>query len=214
MNTSPHAFNPEVIMSFLDGELAPAQSDAIRAHLSQCAECAALILKLEETSSALAKWSLAVTPLGPSVQEQISIAVRQFQRRNSMPLASFFRIVKPRYILAVVALILAVTFFAQQSPSRINLPEQEMRAKLKKESAQDPHYPDEARKRGIQGVVVLHLLVAKDGSVKKLDVVSGDPLLAKSSLDTVRNWKFEKTLVNGKPAEVETTVEISFTLYP
>jgi protein TonB len=89
-----------------------------------------------------------------------------------------------------------------------------MRAKLKKESAQDPHYPDEARKKGIQGIVVLHLLVAKDGSVKKLDVVSGNSLLAKSSADTVHNWKFEKTLVNGKPVEVETTAKISFTIYP
>jgi TonB family protein len=214
MNTASHPFDPETIMSFLDGELTAAQSDAIRTHLSQCAECTAVSTKLQESTSALAKWSIVETPPSSSTQQQISIAIQRLQRRNSLPLASFFRVIKPRYILVAVTLVLVVTFWAQQSPSRIALPEREMRAKLKKESAQDPHYPDEARKKGIQGIVVLHLLVAKDGSVKKLDVVSGNSLLAKSSADTVHNWKFEKTLVNGKPVEVETTAKISFTIYP
>ena len=87
-------------------------------------------------------------------------------------------------------------------------------AKLVKESSPDPRYPEEARKKGLQGVVKLHVLVAKDGSVKKLSVISGDPILAKSSLDTVRRWKYQPTLSNGKPVEVESVVEITFTIYP
>lgn len=212
MNT--HPFDPETIMSFLDGELNPARTQEVRTHISLCAECAALAAKLREASTALSRWTVAEAPLSSRAHQQISLAVRQFKRRNSMPLAPFFRVIRPRYFLAACILILAATFWAQLSPSRISLPEQEMRAKLKKDSAPDPRYPDEARTRGIQGNVVLHLLVAKDGSVKRLDVVSGDPLLAKSSADTVRKWKFERTLVDGKSVEVETSVEISFKLYP
>lgn len=211
---STHPFHPETVMSFFDGELSPSEADEVRAHIAHCVQCADLTAKLRDTSLSLSKWTVTEATQAFSAQQEISAAVHQFHRRNSMPLASFFRIVKPRYILVAITLILAATFWAQQSPSRISLPEQEMRAKLKKESAQDPRYPEEARKKGIQGIVVLHLLVAQDGSVKKLDVVSGDSLLARSSADTVRNWKFEKTLVNGKPVEVETTAEISFTLYP
>ena len=89
-----------------------------------------------------------------------------------------------------------------------------LQAKLVKESSPDPRYPEEARKKGLQGVVKLHVLVAKDGSVKKLSVISGDPILAKSSLETVRRWKYQPTLSNGKPVEVESVVEITFTIYP
>ena len=116
MNTASHPFAPETIMSFLDGELTAAQSDAIRTHLSQCAECTAVIAKLQESTSALAKWSIVEAPPSSSTQQQISIAIQQLQRTNSMPLASFFRVVKPRYIFIAVTLVLVVTFWAHQSP--------------------------------------------------------------------------------------------------
>jgi TonB family protein len=212
MNTAPHSFDPEIIMSFLDNELAPAQSGAIRAHLTQCAECAALIAKLQETSSVLAMWSIGKTPHNSSLQQQISIAIQQFQRRNSMPLASFFRLVKPRYILVAITLILAVTFWAQQSPSRITLAQEEMQAKLIKQSSPSPQYPQEAKDENMQGIVKLQAIVGKDGSVKKLTVISGNPLLVTSSLATVQHWKYQPTLVDGKPVEVKTVIEISFTL--
>jgi len=62
----------------------------------------------------------------------------------------------------------------------VTLAQDVLQAKLVKESSPDPRYPEEARKKGLQGVVKLHVLVAKDGSVKKLSVISGDPILAKS----------------------------------
>jgi len=62
--------------------------------------------------------------------------------------------------------------------------------------------------------VWLRVFVAKDGSVKKPSVISGDPILAKSSLDAVRRWKYQPTLSDGKPVEVESVVEITFTIYP
>ena len=129
-----------------------------------------------------------------------------------MPLASFFRLVKPRYILVAITLILAVTFWAQQSPSRITLAQEEMQAKLIKQSSPSPQYPQEAKDENMQGIVKLQAIVGKDGSVKKLTVISGNPLLVTSSLATVQHWKYQPTLVDGKPVEVKTVIEISFTL--
>lgn len=212
MNT--HPFDPETIMSFLDGELPQSPSEEIRVHLSHCAECAALAAKLRETSSSLSKWTVADSALGAYSQQQLSVAVRKFHQRNSMPFAYFFRTARPRYIIVACAVILAFTLWAQLSPSRVTLAQEEMQAKLLKEFSPDPRYPQEARDKKIQGIVNLRVVVAKDGSVKKVTVISGDPLLAKSSVDTVRHWKYAPTLSKGKPVEVESIVEITFILYP
>jgi len=131
-----------------------------------------------------------------------------------MPFYRFFPSFRIRYVVAVCLLLLGATIWTQLSPSRITLAQDALQAKLVKESSPDPRYPEEARKKGLQGVVKLHILVAKDGSVKKLSVVSGDPILAKASLDTVRRWKYQPTFSTGKPVEVESDVEITFIIYP
>jgi TonB family protein len=212
MNT--HPFDPETIMSFFDGELPPASAHEVRTHISRCAECAALVARMRETSSTLSKWTVTGAELSERSQQHLSAAFQKFHRRNSVPFASFFRFIRPRYLFAACALVLAFGLWAELSPSRITLAQEEMQAKLIKEFSPDPRYPQEARDKNIQGIVKLSVLVAKDGSVKKLSVISGDPLLAKSSEDTVRHWKYAPTLSKGKPVEVESIVEISFKLYP
>jgi TonB family protein len=210
-SANPHPFDPETVMAYADGQLAPQLSDAVAAHIAQCAQCSEVAAKLRQASSVLARWTV---PDSHGESPRLAVAKQRFQRRSATPSARFFQVVRPRYILAGCILTAAFTFWAQQSPSRIYLPEQEMRAKLTKDSAPNPRYPEEARRNGIQGVVNLHLLVAKDGTVKSLKVTSGNPLLAKASEETVKHWKFEPTLVNGKSVEVETNVEITFVLYP
>jgi len=75
-----------------------------------------------------------------------------------------------------------------------------------------PKYPPEAVKAGVQGMVRLEAIVGKDGSVKKLKVVSGDPVLAKAVTDAVSRWRYKQTLVGGKPVEVETEIDVIFKL--
>jgi TonB family protein len=75
-----------------------------------------------------------------------------------------------------------------------------------------PVYPQLAKQAHISGTVVLHCIIAKDGSVRQLEYVSGPPLLLKSAMDAVRQWVYKPTLVNGKPKEVDTTVTVVFTL--
>ena len=75
-----------------------------------------------------------------------------------------------------------------------------------------PIYPVLAVQARIQGNVVLHAIIDKEGSVSELQVISGDPRLVKAALDAVRQWRYQPTLLNGNSVEVETTITVSFVL--
>ena len=75
-----------------------------------------------------------------------------------------------------------------------------------------PVYPPLAKQARISGTVRLHAIIAKDGTVIQLEVVQGHPLLVQSALDAVRQWRYQPTLLNGEPVEVDTTVDVVFSL--
>lgn len=74
----------------------------------------------------------------------------------------------------------------------------------------DPVYPQEARAGGIQGVVILNVVVGSDGAVKTVRALSGPEQLKQAAADAVRWWKFEPYVVDGNPVDAETTVAIDF----
>jgi periplasmic protein TonB len=75
-----------------------------------------------------------------------------------------------------------------------------------------PNYPALARQARIQGTVVLQALISKDGSIENLHLVSGHPMLAPAAIDAVKQWKYKPYFLNGEPVEVETTINVNFTL--
>ena len=75
-----------------------------------------------------------------------------------------------------------------------------------------PTYPAIARAAHVQGTVVLHAIIAKDGTVQQLQLVSGPPLLVNAAMDAVRQWRYSPTELNGEPVEVDTTIQVVFTL--
>lgn len=79
-----------------------------------------------------------------------------------------------------------------------------------------PQYPEAAKAAGSQGTVVLHAVIGMDGTVLSLRVVNDkvDPELARASIESVAKWRYSPTLLNGQPIEVETTIEVNFTLQP
>lgn len=77
---------------------------------------------------------------------------------------------------------------------------------------QKPTYPPLARQARIQGSVILAAVIAKDGSIQNLRVVSGHPMLTSAALDAVRSWKYKPYFLNGEPVEVETQITVNFTL--
>jgi protein TonB len=75
-----------------------------------------------------------------------------------------------------------------------------------------PLYPPLARQTRISGTVRLHAIISKDGSIQQLEVISGHPLLQQAALDAVRQWRYQPTLLNGEPVEVDTTIDVIFSL--
>jgi periplasmic protein TonB len=75
-----------------------------------------------------------------------------------------------------------------------------------------PAYPPLARQARIQGTVVLQALIGKDGAIQNLHVVSGHPMLTGAALDAVKQWRYKPYFLNGDPVEVETTINVNFTL--
>lgn len=93
-------------------------------------------------------------------------------------------------------------------PQRIMIGEQVQQSKLIAQPA--PVYPPLAQQARIQGTVRLKVVIAKDGSVSNIEVISGHPLLVPPALDAVRGWRYQTTLLNGNPVEVATTVSVNF----
>jgi protein TonB len=75
-----------------------------------------------------------------------------------------------------------------------------------------PTYPPLAVQARIQGTVVLQAVIAKDGAVQDLRVVSGPPLLVQAALDAVQLWRYKPYLLNDQPVEVDTQINVNFTL--
>jgi protein TonB len=98
----------------------------------------------------------------------------------------------------------------KEGPKRIRVGGQVQTAKLVNKV--QPIYPALAKQARIQGTVRLQAVIAKDGSVVELQVLSGHPLLVQAALDAVRQWRYQPTLLNGEPVEVVTTIDVVFTL--
>lgn len=77
-----------------------------------------------------------------------------------------------------------------------------------------PAYPPDAKAARIQGVVKLMAVIATDGTVRQLDVISGHPLLVTAALEAVKQWVYSPTLLNDNPVEVQTQIDVNFTLAP
>jgi protein TonB len=75
-----------------------------------------------------------------------------------------------------------------------------------------PHFSPLALAARIQGTVRIQAIIAVDGTMRNLRVVSGPPLLAGLALDAVKQWRYQPTLLNGTPVEVVTEIDVVFTL--
>lgn len=75
-----------------------------------------------------------------------------------------------------------------------------------------PHYSAVAIAAHMQGTVKLQAIIAADGAIRNLRVMSGPALLAGSALDAVKQWRYQPTLLNGVPVEVITEIDVVFTL--
>ena len=75
-----------------------------------------------------------------------------------------------------------------------------------------PQYPPLARQARIQGTVVLQAVIGKDGTVQGLHVISGHPMLTQAAMEAVKQWRYRPYSLNGEPVEVDTQINVNFTL--
>ena len=75
-----------------------------------------------------------------------------------------------------------------------------------------PAYPQLARAARVQGPVEFTAVIGKDGSIERLQLVRGHPLLVKAAEEAVEQFRYKPTLVKGEPVEVTTSIIINFVL--
>ncbi len=77
-----------------------------------------------------------------------------------------------------------------------------------------PIYPAQAKMFRREGKVILNATVMEDGSVRDLKVVKGEPVLARSAVVAVKQWRYQPFLLDGKPVKTETSITVDFKLPP
>ena len=77
-----------------------------------------------------------------------------------------------------------------------------------------PIYPDLAREAMVDGMVLVHVLVGRDGRVREvgLDSRKHIPMLDPAALEAARQWSFEPALLNGRPVAVWVSIPFKFSL--
>jgi len=76
----------------------------------------------------------------------------------------------------------------------------------------EPEYPEDARRQGIEGAVVVDVGIDGDGRVLEVKTVSGPPLLAAAVNTAVKQWLFKPRSVNGHPVQMQTRITLNFRL--
>ena len=64
----------------------------------------------------------------------------------------------------------------------------------------------------MQGTVVLHAVIGKDGRIVYLQFVSGNKVFEDSTVEAVKRWRYKPFLVDGEPVETDTIIEVNYSL--
>ena len=75
-----------------------------------------------------------------------------------------------------------------------------------------PIYPPAAIRMHVEGSVQLLATIAKTGNITAVKILSGEPVLAQSALEAVKQWKYKPYYLNGDPVEIQTQVTVNFKL--
>ena len=84
----------------------------------------------------------------------------------------------------------------------------------KKKTHVDPNYPLDEKKAGVDGVVVLEIVVDQKGDVTETDIIrsSGNGNLDDAAVEAVKQWKYEPGVMEGKPVPVKMVIKVRFEL--
>jgi protein TonB len=98
----------------------------------------------------------------------------------------------------------------EKAPTQIRVSSGVQEAKLTRRVI--PVYPQLAKAARISGTVKLVGVIARDGRIDRLQVLSGHPLLVPAAVEAVRQWVYQPTMLSGEPVEVIAPIDVNFTL--
>ena len=75
-----------------------------------------------------------------------------------------------------------------------------------------PNYPVQAKRKGIEGEVILEAMINEKGRVVESRALSGHPLLVPAAIQAVSKWRYVPTILNGTPWPVLLRVTVTFSL--
>ena len=104
-----------------------------------------------------------------------------------------------------LALAMAVTVAAQE-PKKVTKIEGLNAATTKVQ----PEYPAMAKQLKIEGAVELEALVAENGTVETVKIVSGNPILTRPAVDAIKKWKFAPFTADGKTVKAVVPISMAF----
>jgi TonB family protein len=158
--------------------------------------------------------SPAVSVLGFGSFSPIRARLKRLERNRRYTTMRRHRFAMLAAVLVVVALsfipLAPIASSQTASTEKVETPPQ-----LKPESVAYPEYPEEALDDGIEGEVLLDVVVGSDGTVKEVTVKEGVPecpALEESAIEAVKEWTFEPALLDGEPIESEILVPLAFNL--
>lgn len=128
--------------------------------------------------------------------------------------------VHPAVVLSMGSIIENVTVSERGTPAAAGSAPKRIRVGGNVQAANlvtkvQPVYPADQKAQGIQGTVAIKAEISREGVPVELTVLSApSEELANASLDAVRQWRYRPTLLNGEPVEVETQINVNFTLAP
>ena len=73
-----------------------------------------------------------------------------------------------------------------------------------------PVRPEMAARANARGIVIVEVTIDVDGTVKDARVLRSIPMLDAAALEAVRQWRYEATMLDGKPVPVIMTVSVTF----
>jgi outer membrane biosynthesis protein TonB len=109
------------------------------------------------------------------------------------------------HALAMCSALSSVAFQQQatpHSPARVSLAQRTSLTRV------TPVFPDEARRQGVNGLVLMREIIGTDGLVKDASVISWPLLLRANYLAAVRHWTFKPYLIDGVPTAAEVQISI------
>jgi TonB family protein len=115
---------------------------------------------------------------------------------------------RSKLFTAAVLLILPAFALRTATAAMLRIPEDEAKRSIVNKTA--PSMPPIAKQVHITGKVLVDLTVSEDGSVEKVDVVSGNPVLSAAAVAAGKKWTFKPFQVDGKAEKALVRVTFDF----